>query len=112
MPDGDSAVPRGPLTASVAAGESGPVIMLCGEAGPGSKAQLSALLARQLAGGTRQLTVDVSGLRFADPSHRTAVRAGSAQRPFEPDRRAEPPPTTYSDRDTPRQRGLERPTPR
>jgi anti-anti-sigma factor len=56
------------LEVSVAAGESGPVLMLSGETGPGSKAQLSALLARQLAGGTRHLTVDVSGLRFADPA--------------------------------------------
>jgi anti-anti-sigma factor len=60
------------LEASVAAGESGPVITLCGEADPASKAQLSALLARQLAGGTQYLTVDVSGLRFADPA---AMRA-------------------------------------
>ena len=59
---------EGMLEVSVAAGESGPVIMLCGETDAGSKAQLSALLARQLAGGTRHLTVDVSGLRSADPA--------------------------------------------
>jgi len=52
----------------VSAGGSGPVIMLSGETGPASKAQLSAFLARQLAGGTRHLTVDASGLRFADPA--------------------------------------------
>jgi anti-anti-sigma factor len=61
-------VAEGMLEAWVAAGASGPVIFLSGETGPGSKAQLSALLTRQLAGGTRHLTVDVSGLRSADPA--------------------------------------------
>jgi anti-anti-sigma factor len=54
------------LEASVAAGESGPVIVLAGEADLTCAGQLGALIAGQLAGGTRQLTVDVSGLRFAD----------------------------------------------
>jgi anti-sigma B factor antagonist len=40
--------------------------MLTGEADLTSADKLSELLARQLAGGTRQLTIDVSGLRFAD----------------------------------------------
>jgi anti-anti-sigma factor len=66
MPDGDGALLPGPLTASVTAGESGPVIMLCGEADLTSAGQLSALITAQVSRGTRQLTVDVSGLRFAD----------------------------------------------
>src|SRR5215475_13068793 len=68
MPDGDGAVSQGRLTTSVAAGASGPVVVLSGEADLTSTAQLS--------GGTRQLTVDVSGLRFADTaSIRTLVLA-------------------------------------
>lgn len=66
MPDGDSAAGQGMLTARVAAGESGPVIVLFGEADLTTVAQLSALITAQLAGGTRQLTIDVSGLWFAD----------------------------------------------
>jgi anti-sigma B factor antagonist len=54
------------LEASVAAGESGPVITLAGEADMTCAEQLGALIAGQLAGGTRQLTIDVSELRFAD----------------------------------------------
>jgi anti-anti-sigma factor len=64
--EGRERVAQGMLEASVAAGESGPVIMLTGEADLTSADKLSELLARQLAGGTRQLTIDVSGLRFAD----------------------------------------------
>lgn len=64
--DDSSAAPQGMLTASVAAGESGPVIVLAGEVDLTSVAQLSALLAAQLSGGVRQLTIDVSELRFAD----------------------------------------------
>ena len=76
MPDGDSAAPGGMLEASVAAGVSGPVLILSGEADLTSAGQLSALIAAQLSGGTRQLTVDVSGLRFADTaSIRTLVLA-------------------------------------
>jgi anti-anti-sigma factor len=66
MPDGDGAVGQSPLTASVASGASGPVIVLSGEADLTSAGQLSALMAEQLSRGTRELTVDVSGLRFAD----------------------------------------------
>ena len=54
------------LQASVAAWESGPVIMLTGEADLTCAGQLSALISGQLTRGTRQLTIDVSGLRFAD----------------------------------------------
>ena len=66
MPDGDSTAPAGMLRASVAAGMSGPVVILSGETDLTSVRQLSALITAQLSGGTRQLTVDVSGLRFAD----------------------------------------------
>jgi anti-anti-sigma factor len=62
----------GMLRASVTAGESGPVIMLAGEADLTSAAQLSGLIAAQLSGGTRHLTMDISGLRFADSA---SVRA-------------------------------------
>lgn len=66
MSDGDGAVRPGSLTASVAAGESGPVIVLAGEADLNSAGHLAELISAQVARGTRQLTVDVSGLRFAD----------------------------------------------
>jgi anti-sigma B factor antagonist len=66
MPGGDSAAPLGMLTASVAAGESGPVMTLSGEADIATAAQLSALVTAQLARGTRCLTIDVSELSFAD----------------------------------------------
>src|SRR5215475_3557281 len=66
MLDGDSTAPAGMLRASVAAGVSGPVVILSGETDLTSTAQLSTLITAQLSGGTRQLTVDVSGLRFAD----------------------------------------------
>jgi anti-anti-sigma factor len=54
------------LEAWVEDGESGPVVMLSGEADLTGAARLDALIAGQLATGTWQLTVDVSGLRFAD----------------------------------------------
>ena len=66
MPDGDSAVPRGPLTASVAAGESGPVIVLSGEADQTTVPLLRETLATQLDTGARLVTVDASGLSFLD----------------------------------------------
>ncbi len=66
MPDGDGAVLHGLLTASVADGASGPVIVLSGEADVASVGQLGALITAQVSRGTRQLTIDVSGLRFAD----------------------------------------------
>jgi anti-sigma B factor antagonist len=76
MPDGDGAAGQGMLTARVAAGESGPVILLSGEADLTTVAQMSALITAQLAGRTRQLTIDVSELWFADSaSIRTLVLA-------------------------------------
>ena len=51
---------------SVSAGESGPVITLSGEADMSTIAELSDLITAQLAAGTVNLTIDVSGLSFAD----------------------------------------------
>jgi anti-anti-sigma factor len=81
MPDGDGAAGQGMLTARVAAGESGPVIVLSGEADLTTVAQLSALITAQLARGTRQLTIDVSELWFADSAtRRTLVLAARTLR--------------------------------
>jgi anti-sigma B factor antagonist len=56
----------GLLEIFVAADEHGPVLSLSGEADLTTAAELSDALAAQLAGGTPRLTVDLSGLRFAD----------------------------------------------
>jgi anti-sigma B factor antagonist len=64
------------LEASVAAGASGPVIVLSGETEFMAVGQLSALISAQLSAGTRQLTIDMAGLQFADqPSIRALVLA-------------------------------------
>ena len=52
--------------ASVSAGEAGPVITLSGEVDLSTIAELSDLVTAQLAGGTVHLTIDVSGMSFAD----------------------------------------------
>ncbi|HEU5384554.1 MAG TPA: STAS domain-containing protein [Streptosporangiaceae bacterium] len=52
--------------ASVSAGESGPVITLSGEVDLSTIAELRDLITAQLAGGTVHLTIDVSGMSFAD----------------------------------------------
>jgi anti-sigma B factor antagonist len=63
----------------VAAGPAGPVVRLSGEADLSTAAELSEVLTRQVASGARHLTVDVSGLSFADSaSVRTLVLAGRA----------------------------------
>jgi anti-anti-sigma factor len=54
------------LDISVAAGESGPVVTLSGEADATTMAELTEALTAQLASGVRHLTADLSGLRFAD----------------------------------------------
>jgi anti-anti-sigma factor len=54
------------LRASVSAGEPGPVITLSGETDMTTIEELSALVTGQLAHGTRHLTIDASGLSFAD----------------------------------------------
>jgi anti-anti-sigma factor len=72
---------QGALEASVAPGESGSLIILAGEADLTGAGKLSALIAGQLAGGTRHLTIDASRLRFADSaSIRTLVLAGKTLR--------------------------------
>jgi anti-sigma B factor antagonist len=55
-----------PLGIRVAAGESGPVLVLSGEADITTLAQLESALSAQLAAGAGALTVDLSGLGFAD----------------------------------------------
>jgi anti-anti-sigma factor len=81
MPDSDRAAGHGTLTAQVAAGESGPVIVLSGEADLTTAGQLSALITAQLAGGAQQLTIDVADLRFADSaSIRTLLLAAKTLR--------------------------------
>ena len=52
--------------ASVAAGESGPVIVLTGEVDITNAAELSELVTGQLASQTRHLTIDVDRLDFTD----------------------------------------------
>ena len=52
--------------ASVSAGESGPVITLSGEVDLSTIAEFSELITAQLAVGTVNLTIDVSGMSFAD----------------------------------------------
>lgn len=49
------------LDASVAAGDSGPLITLSGEADITNAAELSELVTGQLSGGTLHLTIDTSG---------------------------------------------------
>jgi anti-sigma B factor antagonist len=69
------------LQASVAAGPSGPLIVLSGEADLTSAPALNALISAQLSDETRELTVDVSGLRYADSaSIRTLVLAARTLR--------------------------------
>lgn len=52
--------------ASVSAGVSGPVITLSGEVDLSTIAELSELITAQLSAGTRELTIDVAGMSFAD----------------------------------------------
>jgi len=79
MPAADHAASRGSLEASVAAGDGGPVLMLSGEADFTCLAELSAVISEQVSRGTRRLTIDVSGLRFADTaSIRALILAAKA----------------------------------
>ena len=56
----------GLLEISGAAGQTGPVLTLSGEADLTTVAELTDALSAQLAAGARHLTVDLSRLRFAD----------------------------------------------
>jgi anti-anti-sigma factor len=70
-----------PLRISVAAGDTGPVVTLSGEAGLSPAAELSEMLTRQVSGAPQHLTVDISGLSFADSvSVRTLALAGRAMK--------------------------------
>jgi anti-anti-sigma factor len=81
MSAADGALRAARLEASVAAKDSGPVVVLSGEADYTCLAQLDAVLTGQLSGGTRWLTIDVSGLRFADTaSIRALILAAKALR--------------------------------
>ena len=62
----------GLFRATVTVAESGPVVVLTGEADMGSTGELVEYLVSQASGETPRLAVDVSGLSFADPA---AVRA-------------------------------------
>jgi anti-anti-sigma factor len=65
------------LEIHVAAGDAGPVVMLSGEADITTVDQLEDVLNAQITAGARILTVDLSGLRFADSTAIVAlVQAG------------------------------------
>ena len=69
------------LEASVAPGETGPLVVLAGEADLTSLAQLDEVITAQVSAGVPELTVDVSGLRFMDSaSARTLLLAARALR--------------------------------
>jgi ABC-type transporter Mla MlaB component len=61
------------LEVSIATGDSGPVIVLSGEADLSSVTQLNEVLAAQISAQTTRLTIDVTNLRSADPA--TAAQA-------------------------------------
>lgn len=76
------------LRTAVAAGESGPLITMSGEADLTDASQLREVIAAQLADGAVYLTIDVAGLTYADsgaisilwhqvpPRERTEVKLG------------------------------------
>jgi anti-sigma B factor antagonist len=71
----------GPLRIALAAGDCGPVLVLAGEADMTSVPEMSAAFAAQVDAGVQHLTVDLSGLRFADSaSIRVLVKTGRALR--------------------------------
>ena len=71
----------GQLTITLAAGDCGPVLALSGEADMTTVPELAAAFAAQVDAGVRHLTVDLSGLRFADSaSIRVFVKASRALR--------------------------------
>jgi anti-sigma B factor antagonist len=54
------------LETIVTVGPGGPLVTLSGEADVTDVAQLGEMIHAQLSGGTNKLTIDLSGLRFAD----------------------------------------------
>lgn len=63
----DKGWPVSLLEVSIATGDSGPVIVLSGEADLSSVTQLNEVLASQISAQTTRLTIDVTNLRSADP---------------------------------------------
>jgi anti-anti-sigma factor len=63
----------GLLTVSVASGESGPVLVLAGEADVTSVTRLDQVLAVQLSGPAVQLTIDATDLRYVDSASMRAL---------------------------------------
>ena len=64
------------LEVSIAAGASGPVLVLAGEADVTSITRLDEALTAQISGQAVQLTIDAANLRYADSaSMRTLVMA-------------------------------------
>lgn len=66
------------LRMAVAAGDSGPLITMSGEADIASTGQLREVLTAQLASGAIYLTIDAAGLSFAD-SGAVSVLIGTAK---------------------------------
>jgi anti-sigma B factor antagonist len=67
----------GLLDIRVAPGDAGPVVMLSGEADMTTRTQLEDALNAQITAGARILTVDLSGLRFADSATIGALTAAA-----------------------------------
>ncbi len=65
--------PRDMLEVSLTESESGPTVILVGEADLTSLGRLNSALDAKIEAGTRLLTVDVSGLRFADSASVAAL---------------------------------------
>jgi anti-anti-sigma factor len=65
------------LDIRVAPGDAGPVVMLSGEADMTTRARLEDALNAQITAGARILTVDLSGLRFADSATIGALTAAA-----------------------------------
>jgi STAS domain len=61
------------LEVSVAAGDSGPLVVLTGEADLSSITQLYEVLTAQVSARTSHLTIDVTDLRSADPAAAQAL---------------------------------------
>jgi anti-anti-sigma factor len=61
------------LEVSVAAGASGPVLVLTGEADVTSIARLDTVLAAQISGQAVQLTIDATNLRYVDSASVTTL---------------------------------------
>jgi anti-anti-sigma regulatory factor len=65
------------LKVSIAAGKSGPIIILAGKADQASHTELAEILDAQLSGQTTHLTIEVSRLYSADPDSIRALAAAA-----------------------------------